>query len=82
MVKTESLFCRKGKSMESFRPTPSRSCPASYVALMTDCWSENIDSRPEFVGGEPDGNIIRRIEAMIYDYNNSKMAWNGPADLR
>jgi len=39
-----------------------------------ECWAADVESRPDFVGGAPGKNILRRLESMIFEYNQTAKA--------
>ncbi|EFA81967.1 protein kinase [Heterostelium album PN500] len=43
---------------EGLRPPIPRNCPPDFVALMTDCWAENADSRPSME------TVLNKLEAL------------------
>ena len=41
------------------RPPINKKWPKELVSLMTDCWSERIEDRPNF------GKVVQRIDALL-----------------
>lgn len=61
--------------MDNYRPEVSSKCPPAFLDLMKACWDADPVKRPDFVGAESatQGNVVRRLERMIYDLHHPRM---------